>query len=188
MFEADINNAIEALKKGKTILYPTDTVWGIGCDARNKDAVNKVFKIKQRPEYKSMVVMVCDENMLKRYVKEIPDAAKELLKSAEAPLTIIYPDGRMLAENVIAADNSIGIRVVKDDFCKALIQKFGKPIISTSANISGEDSPSSFKQIKLDILNAVDYIVTIKRNQETPTKPSTIIRVGLNNEIKILRK
>ena len=188
MFETEINNALELLRKGKVILYPTDTVWGIGCDARNKDVVNKVFKIKQRSEYKSMVVLVSDEHMLKRYVREIPNAAKELIRAAETPLTIIYPNGRMLADNVIAADGSVGIRIVKDEFCKELIQKFGKPIVSTSANISGEESPSSFKQIKLDILNAVDYIIKLKQNQETSVNPSTIIRVGVDDQIKIIRK
>ena len=187
-FEEEIKNAIEALKKGGTILYPTDTVWGLGCDARNKDAVAKLFKLKQRVEYKSMVVLVCDEKMLSRYVKKIPDIAFELMEAATEPLTIIYPNGRMLAENIIAADDSVGIRVVKDEFCKQLIQKFGKPIVSTSANISGEETPSSFKDIKLDILNQVNYIVNLRQNEVKKSKPSTIIRIGESGEVKILRK
>lgn len=186
--EEEINNALEVLKKGGTILYPTDTVWGIGCDARNKEAVNKVFKIKQRAEYKSMVVLVCDEKMLNRYVKEVPEAAWELIEAAESPLTIIYPDGRMLAENVIAADRSVGIRIVKDEFCRNLIHRFGKPIVSTSANISGEDAPVSFRDIKIDILNKVDYIVRLRQTEINPVKPSTIIKVAMNGEIKIIRK
>ncbi|MBL7884229.1 MAG: threonylcarbamoyl-AMP synthase [Bacteroidia bacterium] len=186
--EEEIKNVLEVLRKGGTILYPTDTVWGIGCDARNKEAVNKVFKIKQRAEYKSMVTLVCDEKMLNRYVKEVPAIAWDLIEAAETPLTIIYPDARMLAENVIAADGSVGIRLVKDEFCRNLIHRFGKPIVSTSANISGEPSPSSFNEIKLDILNKVDYIVNLRKNENNNTQPSTIIKVALNGEIKIIRK
>lgn len=186
--EEEIKNALEVLRKGGTLLYPTDTVWGIGCDARNKEAVNKLFKIKQRAEYKSMVVLVCDEKMLNRYVKEVPAIAWELIEATEDPLTIIYPDGRMLAESLIAADGSVGIRIVKDEFCRNLIHRFGKPIVSTSANVSGEPSPVSFSDIKLDILNKVDYIVNLRQQELSKNKPSTIIKVGMNGEIKILRK
>jgi L-threonylcarbamoyladenylate synthase len=186
--EDEIQNCLAVLRKGGVILYPTDTVWGLGCDARNKEAVNKLFKIKQRAEYKSMVVLVCNETMINRYVKEVPEVCWELLESAEEPLTIIYPDGRMLAENIIAADGSIGIRLVKEEFCNTLIHKFGKPITSTSANISGEIAPSSFSEIKLDILNHVDYIVNLRQKETNNTKPSTIIKVALNGEIKIVRK
>lgn len=186
--EEEIKNAIEVLRKGGVILYPTDTVWGIGCDARNKDAVAKVFKIKERAEYKSMVILVCNETMINRHVKEVPEVTWELLESAEEPLTIIYPDGRMLAEKLIAADGSIGIRLVKDDFCNTLIHKFGKPLVSTSANISGEATPTSFSDIKLDILNKVDYIVNFRQEEINNIKPSSIIKVALNGEIKIIRK
>jgi L-threonylcarbamoyladenylate synthase len=186
--DEEIKNALTILQKGGTILYPTDTVWGIGCDARNKEAVNKIFKIKERAEYKSMVVLVCDEIMINRYVKEVPAIAWDLLESTEEPLTLIYPDGRMLAENIIAADGSVGIRIVKDEFCKKLIHKFGKPIVSTSANVSGETSPSSFNEIKLDIMNKVDYIVNLRQKEINNTKPSTIIKIAMNGEFKILRK
>jgi len=186
--EEEIKNALEVLRKGGTILYPTDTVWGIGCDARNKDAVAKVFRIKQRAEYKSMVTLVCDSTMLNRYVKEVPEVAWDLIEAADRPLTIIYPDARMLAENVIAADGSVGIRLVKDEFCKNLIHKFGKPIVSTSANISGEEAPSAFNEIKIDILNNVDYIVNLRRNDNSSIQPSTIIKVAMNGEFKIIRK
>ncbi len=186
--EEEIKNAIEVLRKGGTILYPTDTVWGIGCDARNKDAVAKLFKIKQRAEYKSMVVLVCNETMINRHVKDVPEVAWELLESAEEPLTLIYPEGRMLADKLIAADGSIGIRLVKDDFCNTLIHKFGKPIVSTSANISGEPTPMAFSDIKLDILNQVDYIVNYRQKESSNVKPSTIIKIALNGEIKIIRK
>ncbi len=186
--DEEIKNALEVLRKGGTILYPTDTVWGIGCDARNKDAVAKVFKIKQRAEYKSMVTLVCDHTMLNRYVKEVPEVAWDLLEAADTPLTIIYPDARMLADNVIAADGSVGIRLVKDEFCKNLIHKFGKPIVSTSANISGEASPAAFNEIKLDILNKVDYIVNWRQKENNSVQPSTIIKVAMNGEFKIIRK
>jgi len=186
--DEEIKNALEALRKGGTILYPTDTVWGIGCDARNKDAVAKVFKIKQRAEYKSMVTLVCDNTMLNRYVKEVPEVAWDLLEAADTPLTIIYPGARMLAENVIAADGSVGIRMVKDEFCRNLIHKFGKPIVSTSANISGDPSPSAFNEIKLDILNKVDYVVNLRQKENTGAQPSTIIKVAMNGEFKIIRK
>lgn len=186
--EEEIKNALEVLRKGGTILYPTDTVWGIGCDARNKEAVAKVFKIKQRAEYKSMVILVSDNAMLNRYVKDVPEVAWDLLDAADTPLTIIYPGARMLADSVIAADGSVGIRMVKDEFCKNLIHKFGKPIVSTSANISGENAPSSFSEIKLDILNKVDYIVNLRQKENNNTQPSTIIKVAMNGEVKIIRK
>ncbi len=185
--EEEIKNALEVLRKGGSLLYPTDTVWGLGCDARNKEAVNKIYKLKQRAEYKSMVILVCDEKMLNRYVKDVPAIAWDLIETATRPLTIIYPGARMLAENVIAADGSVGIRLVKDEFCKNLIHKFGKPIVSTSANISGEPAPSSFKDIKLDVLNKVDYIVNYRQKEINNTQPSSIIKVALNGEIKIIR-
>lgn len=185
--EEEIKNALEVLRKGGSLLYPTDTVWGLGCDARNKEAVNKIYKLKERAEYKSMVILVCDEKMLNRYVKDVPAIAWDLIETATRPLTIIYPGARMLAENVIAADGSVGIRLVKDEFCKNLIHKFGKPIVSTSANISGEPAPSSFKDIKLDVLNKVDYIVNYRQKEINNTQPSSIIKVSLNGEIKIIR-
>jgi len=186
--EEELKKALAVLHAGGTILYPTDTVWGIGCDARNKEAVNKIFKIKQRAEYKSMVVLVCDEKMLNRYVKEVPAVAWDLIEAADHPITIIYPEGRGLAENVIAADDSVGIRIVKDDFCRDLIHKFGKPIVSTSANISGEPTPDSFGQISKEVMSKIDYVVNWRQNETNNTRPSSIIKVSMNGEIKILRK
>lgn len=187
--EEELKNTLEILRKGGTILYPTDTVWGLGCDARNKEAVNKIFKIKERAEYKSMVVLVSDEKMINRYVKEVPAIAWGLIEAAgDEPLTIIYPEGRMLAENIIAADRSVGIRIVKDEFCKNLIHKFGKPIVSTSANISGEPTPKSFMEINTNIMNKVDYIVNLRQKETNDTKPSTIIKVAMNGEVKIIRQ
>ena len=186
--EEELKKTLDVLHKGGTILYPTDTVWGLGCDARNKEAVAKIFKIKQRAEYKSMVVLVCDEKMLNRYVKEVPAVAWDLIEAADHPITIIYPDGRGLADSIIAADGSVGIRIVKDDFCRNLIHKFGKPIISTSANISGEPTPASFSEIPNSVLSKVDYIVNWRQNETNNTRPSSIIKVNMNGEIKIFRK
>jgi len=186
--EEELKRALAVLHKGRTILYPTDTVWGIGCDARSKEAVNKIFKIKQRAEYKSMVVLVCDEKMLNRYVKEVPAVAWDLIEAATDPITIIYPEGRGLAQNVIAADDSVGIRIVKDDFCRDLIHKFGKPIVSTSANISGETAPASFADITPEVKSKVDYVVNWRQNEINNTKPSSIIKVAMNGEFKIFRK
>lgn len=187
--DEELKNTLDVLKKGGTILYPTDTVWGLGCDARNKEAVNKIFKIKERAEYKSMVVLVSDDKMINRYVKEVPSIAWELIEAAgDDPLTIIYPEGRMLAENIIAADGSVGIRIVKDAFCRDLIHKFGKPLVSTSANISGDPTPTSFSAINKNIMNKVDYIVNLRQQEVNNPKPSTIIKVAMNGEVKIIRK
>jgi L-threonylcarbamoyladenylate synthase len=187
--DEELKNALAVLQKGGTILYPTDTVWGLGCDARNKEAVNKIYKIKERAEYKSLVILVSDFTMINRYVKEVPAVAWDLIEASEKdPLTIIYPDARMLAENVIAADGSVGIRIVNDEFCKKLIQKFTKPIVSTSANISGEPAPALFNDITIDIMNKVDYIVNLRQKEVNNIKPSTIIKIALNGEFKIIRK
>lgn len=186
--EEELKKTLAVLHKGGTILYPTDTVWGLGCDARNKDAVAKIFKIKQRAEYKSMVVLVCDEKMLNRYVKEVPAVAWDLMEAADHPITIIYAEGRGLPDSIVAADGSVGIRIVKDEFCRNLIHKFGKPIISTSANVSGEPTPASFAEITNSVLSKVDYIVNWRQHENNNTRPSSIIKVNMNGEIKIFRK
>lgn len=184
----EIHNCMEVLRKGGIILYPTDTVWGLGCDARNSEAVNKLFKLKQRATYKSMAVLVCNENMLDRYVQKVPDVAWQLIDAAEKPLTIIYPDGRSVASNLIAADESIGIRLIQDKFCNDLIYRFGKPIVSTSANISGEKTPFSFAEISEDLIKGVDYVVNLRQDETNNPKPSTIIRLSEKGEIKIVRE
>ncbi|HAV55106.1 MAG TPA: threonylcarbamoyl-AMP synthase, partial [Aequorivita sp.] len=143
----EIENCIAVLKKGGLILYPTDTVWGIGCDATNPDAVDKVFKLKQRSDEKSLICLVHDFKMLNEYVENVPEVAYDILKFAKKPTTIIYDDPIRVAENIIAADNSLAIRVTKDEFCKKMIQRFRKPLVSTSANISGEKTPQSYAEI-----------------------------------------
>ena len=184
-----IEKAIEVLKNGGVILYPTDTIWGIGCDATNPEAVKKVFAIKQREESKSLVTLVSDLDMLARYVKEIPEAAIDLIEVNDAPMTIIYPEAVGLAQNVIAEDGSVGIRIPRNEFCRQLCFKLRKPLVSTSANISGENPPKGFKDISLQIKNAVDYTVHPSMEEKTSThKASQIIKLSLSGQIQIIRK
>ena len=184
----DLANAVNVLKKGGIILYPTDTIWGIGCDPTNEEAVTRIYTIKQRKDEKSMLILLSDSAMIENYVAEVPEIAWKLIEIAEKPLTIIYPGARNLARNLIADDGSIGIRVVKDEFCYQMISKFGKPIVSTSANISGMPWPPSFKRVEKNILKAVDYVVTYRQNEEKRGKPSGIIKLGLRGEVKVIRE
>jgi len=179
--------SLNALNKNQTILYPTDTVWGIGCDATSEGAVQKIFDIKQRAESKSLIILVDGVDMLKKYVSDIPEKVIELLKNTQKPTTIIYKNPRGLAKNVIAQDNTVAVRIVKHAFCEQLITSFGKPIVSTSANVSGEDTPSSFKKIATSILNSVDYIVNLPLENESANS-STILRLLDNGEFEVLRK
>ncbi|MEO8149187.1 MAG: L-threonylcarbamoyladenylate synthase [Bacteroidia bacterium] len=185
--ENDIQKCLEVLRKGGVILYPTDTVWGIGCDAKNEKAVQRIFEIKKRTDSKSLIILVDHENQLNKYVREVPAIAWDLIELAEDPLTIIYDDAGSMAPNVFAEDGSVGIRICKDEFCKKLIYKFGKPIVSTSANISGERWPENFSQITDEIKNAVDYVVTWRQNEMKKSKPSKIIKLKVNGEFKIIR-
>lgn len=185
--ENQLQEAVTILKTGGTILYPTDTIWGIGCDATNKEAVEKIFSIKKRSESKSLIVLLDRPENLNKYILEVPALAWDLIELTDKPLTIIYPKARGFASNVFAEDGSIGIRITKDDFCRKLIQRFGKPIVSTSANVSGEASPASFSEISPTILKAVDYVVN-SSSENKNAKPSAIIKLGENGEIKILRK
>lgn len=182
----EISNALQVLKEGGLILYPTDTVWGIGCDATNPEAVKKVFELKERQDSKALICLVADDRMLGRYVKEIPKVAYDLFDVSEDPITIIYDDAQNLAPNLIAEDNSIAIRIPDDDFCFQLIRRFGKPIVSTSANISSQPTPKSFKEIAPRILKGVDYVVNLHR-EKVCTKPSSIIKLSANGKVKIIR-
>jgi L-threonylcarbamoyladenylate synthase len=197
--ETEIQNALQALREGKTILYPTDTIWGIGCDATNEKAVEKIFQIKKRNENKSLITLVSDDGMLNRFVKEVPEMAWDLMDANNAeedeepgkPITIIYDAARGLAKNVLAEDGSIGIRLVTrnaNDFCHRLIHKFGRPLVSTSANISGEPSPKSFTDISDEIKRSVDYVVNWKQNEHIRAEPSSIIRLKTNGEFVIIRE
>jgi L-threonylcarbamoyladenylate synthase len=174
------------LEQDSVLLYPTDTVWGIGCDATSVKAVSKIYKVKQREESKSLVVLVNSLEMLKKYVAEVPDKALEILKKARNPTTIVYEQPLGIAKNAIGKDNTIAIRIASDDFCKKMIAQFGKPIISTSANISGEKTPTQFSEISSAILNGVDYIVDLHQDKIC-VKSSTIIKVTNRNQITVIR-
>jgi len=184
----DINKALEVLNEGGTILYPTDTIWGIGCDATNETAVKKVYKIKKRTDSKSMLVLVDDLKMIKDYVKAIPDTIPKILERGNKPLTIIYPGARNLASSLISSDGSIGIRIVNDEFCVRLISEFKRPVVSTSANISGYPSPGNFNDIDAEIFKNVDYIVRWRQDDNAQNKPSGIIKIGKNGEVEVIRK
>ncbi|HEY4786454.1 MAG TPA: L-threonylcarbamoyladenylate synthase [Bacteroidales bacterium] len=184
----EINKALSVLRNGGIILYPTDTIWGIGCDATNAEAVNRVYSLKQREETKSMLVLVEHADRIGRYVKEIPEVALELIEVNDKPMTIIYPGAINLAQNLVGKDKTIGIRIVQDDFCQKLIAKLNRPIVSTSANISGQPSPAIFSEISDEIKNGVDYVVNWRQNDATKSLPSSIIKVGIGGEIEIIRK
>ncbi|MBK5214026.1 MAG: threonylcarbamoyl-AMP synthase [Flavobacteriaceae bacterium] len=183
----EVETCLLILKRGGLILYPTDTVWGIGCDATNPDAVDKVFKLKQRSDEKSLICLVNDFRMLNEYVENIPEVAYDILKYAKKPTTIIYDDPIRVAENLIAEDNSLAIRVTKDEFCKKLIQKFRRPLVSTSANISGAKTPQSFAEIDPLILEGVDYVVNLQHEKKSG-KPSAIIKLKNDGSVKVIRQ
>jgi len=187
-FTEDLRQALNVLIKGGTILYPTDTIWGLGCDATNPVAVEKVFGIKKRSDSKSLIILVNGFGMLERYVKKIPPIAAEILEVSEKPITIIYPEGRNLAPGVCNEDGSVGIRVCTGDFCGELISRFRKPIVSTSANISDSPSPTVFSEIGEDIIRSADYVVNYRQTEYNKNTPSSIIKVEDNGVIKIIRK
>ena len=185
--ENEIKKALEVLKKGGVILYPTDTVWGIGCDATNEEAIKKVYTIKNRPDTKSMLVLIDSEDKLDRYVSEVPAVAYDLIELSEKPLTIIYSGAKNLPKNLVPEDFSIGIRVTKELFSKTLCERLRRPLVSTSANISGEKTPTTFAQISQEILDAVDYVVDFNRNSKE-AQPSSIIKLGAHGEVQIIRE
>lgn len=188
MLREEVNKAFEVLKAGGLILYPTDTIWGIGCDATNEEAVEKVIKLKGRPEDKSLIILLDTVNKLQGYVKEVPEIAYDLIEFSENPLTIIYSGAKNLAANAVAADGSIGIRIVKHDFCEQLLQRFRKPIISTSANLSGEPSPAGFDSISTKIIDGVDYVVNWQHQVVSDKKPSTIMKLEAGGKFAFIRK
>ena len=182
-----VQKALEHLKAGKVILYPTDTIWGIGCDATNDAAIERVTAIKNRPQEKSFIVLVDSVNMLERYVPAFPEVCYDLIDLSEDPLTIVYEKVTGISDLALAADGSLGIRVTKDPICRKLIQGLRKPLLSTSANTSGMPSPASFNDIEAAIKSQVDYCVELRQN-ETCSKPSKIIKINNDSSIKILRK
>lgn len=185
---SEVKKATAVLKDGGTILYPTDTIWGIGCDATNVEAVKKIYTIKQRSLDKNFILLLDTESRLASYIKEIPEQAWTLIEYSEKPLTIIYDGAKNLPVELISADGSIAIRITKDEFCQYLIGALRKPLISTSANISGEKAPSSFDEIDEEIIKNVDYVVNWRQTEKIIAKPSTIIRLKTDGQIKIIRQ
>jgi L-threonylcarbamoyladenylate synthase len=185
-FNNDIENCLSVLHSGGTILYPTDTIWGIGCDATNSDAVNKIIRIKNRPKNKSFIVLVSDEKELMQYVATLDLEVLIYLEKVKKPTTVIYPNAIGLADNILSDNGSVAIRICKDEFCKTLIKRFRKPIVSTSANISSETSPGNFFEISTDVKDKVDYVVVFKQNILTKSVQSSIIEWE-NGELKVIR-
>ena len=184
--QTEINNALNILKQGGIILYPTDTIWGIGCDATNHDAVAKIYALKERLDSKALICLVTDDRMLKKYVKLVPEVAFNIIDVSENPLTIIYDDAQNLATNLIAKDQTIAIRIPDDEFCYQLSRKLNGALVSTSANISGLPSPKSYKEISEQILKGVDYIVNLQ-HEKICDKPSSIIKLSNDGTVKIIR-
>ncbi|HSD15412.1 MAG TPA: L-threonylcarbamoyladenylate synthase [Flavobacterium sp.] len=183
----EIHNAYEVIKNGGIILYPTDTVWGIGCDASNPEAVKKIYALKQREESKSMIVLMNGERMMYTVFKDIPEVAWQILDLSEKPTTLILDNPRNVAPNIIAEDKTLGVRIVKEPFCFKLMERMKKPLVSTSANISGQPTPKSFKEISPEILKGVDYVVNL-HHDKICDKPSTIIKLTADSQVKIIRK
>ena len=184
----DIKKAVDVLKSGGVILYPTDTIWGLGCDATNPEAVARIYQIKQREDSKSMLVLMENPALLERYVNDVPEIAWDLVEISTTPLTVIFPGAKNLAANLIAEDGSIGIRFTKEEFTTKLLQRFRRPIVSTSANISGQKSPSFFDEIPEEIKSQVDYIVEYRQDDINPAQPSSIIKLWPGGRIDIIRK
>lgn len=182
----EVHNAFEVIKNGGIILYPTDTVWGIGCDATNADAVQKIYDLKKRQESKSMIVLMNGEKMMYNVFKDIPEVAWQLIDLSEKPTTLILDNPRNVAANLVAADKTLGVRIVKEPFCFKLMERMKKPLVSTSANVSGMPTPASFKQIDRTILEGVDYVVNLQQDK-IGGKPSVIIKLGNDLQVKVIR-
>ncbi len=184
----DIKKAFDVLVAGGLILYPTDTIWGIGCDATNEDAVQRVYELKKRTDSKALITLLDSPAKLDYYINDVPDVAWDLIELADKPLTIIYDNARNVAPNLIAEDGSLAIRITKEAFSQGLCNRFRKALVSTSANISGEPSPANFSEISEEIKNGVDYIVQYRQDDTAKAKASSIIKLGKSGEIKIIRE
>lgn len=185
----DLTNAVAALKSGGIILYPTDTIWGLGCDPADEKAISRIFEIKNRPAEKSMIILVNSVAMLERYTSDVHAVAFDLLEVSEGPMTLVLPAREnSFAPSLVSSDGYIGIRVTTDEFCSALISRYRKPVVSTSANISGSPSPAIFSEIAAEITGAADYIVAHRQNDIRRAKPSAVIKIDRNGVIQILRK
>ncbi len=182
-----VKQAVDVMRKGGVILYPTDTVWGLGCDATNEKAVAKVYAIKQRNDAKALITLTDNENILSYFMKEVPEIAYDLIECADKPLTIIYPNAKNLAPNLLAEDGSVGIRVTREEVSATLCQRMRTPIVSTSANISGEPTPQTFSEITNAIKDQVDFIMPLRQDDNTPHEPSGIIKLFANGTFKMIR-
>ncbi len=187
-FREDIRNAVEVMNKGGIILYPTDTIWGLGCDATNQTAVQCIYEIKKRSDAKALITLVDSEAKVEFYVREVPDVAWSLIELSERPLTIVYDNARNLADNLLAEDGSAALRVTREAFSKELCFRMKRAIVSTSANVSGEAAPSCFDEISEEIKRSVDYICTSRRDEKVPARASSIIKLGAGGEIRIIRE
>ncbi|WP_405245994.1 L-threonylcarbamoyladenylate synthase [Cellulophaga sp. Asnod2-G02] len=185
--QEEINKCIEILSNGGLILYPTDTVWGIGCDATNEEAVAKIYALKKRANTKTMICLVANDFMLEKHISAVPEVAYDIIDLATKPTTIVYDAPKGVAKNLVAEDNTLAIRIASDKFCQYLINKFKKPIVSTSANIAGEPTPQTFKEISSAILKGVDYVVNLHQDKNSET-PSSIIKLGNDGVVKIIRE
>ena len=183
----DIKKACEVLRAGGIILYPTDTIWGIGCDATNEEAVRRVYDLKRRADNKAMLVLIDSEAKLETYVSDVPDIAWDLIQVADKPLTIIYSNARNLAPNLLGEDGSVGIRVTGEEFSRKLCERFRKPLVSTSANVSGEPSPANFEEVSEVIKAGVDYIVSYRQDDRSKAAPSSIIKLGAGGLVQVIR-
>ncbi|MFC2086727.1 L-threonylcarbamoyladenylate synthase [Bacteroidota bacterium] len=186
--QSDLFNSLITLRKGGVILYPTDTIWGIGCDATNSNAIERINIIKKRSKKKHFIVLIESEKFLKKYVKKIPENVLALLENYDSSITIIYPGAKNLPASIIAPDGSIGIRIIQDPFCASLIKKLGNPIVSTSANVSDEPSPVYFSDIKDEIKSQVDYIVKWRQQDKNMPRPSRIIKVHESGDFTVIRE
>jgi L-threonylcarbamoyladenylate synthase len=188
MLKDEVKNALDIINQGGIILYPTDTIWGLGCDASNTDAIQKIYALKQRAQEKSMIILLDTENKLESYIREVPAIAYDLIEFAENPLTLVMPGAKNISPALIAADGSVGVRVSTHPFCQQLIQRLRKPLVSTSANISGQPSPQNFSQISDDIITGVDYVVNLDQHDLSIKKPSTIMRLEPDGKFEFIRK
>ena len=188
MLREEIAKALKVVQDGGIILYPTDTIWGIGCDATNTEAIKKIFVLKQRDEAKSMIILLDTDNKLESYIREVPAIAYELIEFAENPLTLVMPSAKNISPALISEDGSVGIRIAKHDFCQQLIHRLRKPLVSTSANISGRPSPQNFGEIGQEIIDGVDYVVDLEQHSMEKKKPSTIMRLQPDGRFEFLRR
>lgn len=188
MLRDEVAKAFQVIKDGGIILYPTDTIWGIGCDATNTEAIKRIFQLKQRDEAKSMIILLDTDNKLESYVSDVNPLAYDLIEYAENPLTLVMPGAKNISPALIAADGSVGVRICKHEFCQQLIQRMKKPLVSTSANVSGKPSPQYFSQIDDEIIQGVDYVVDIDQHSKEIKTPSTIMRLAPDGKFEFLRR